>query len=354
MNTALATAADGLKMHNLGQDSEFFLWDTEKAKVVPSYLHYPIKEEGFTNPEHTSFRAFRDGLAVEFNTPPSFCRATLIEDLAYIAKNTLPKALKTQSNILFTSRPYVEITKELIKQFPPDLQVLGCNPTLDAYTKQQKVIRVNPKKLLYRTSGAHLHMSFGLRETLEPTPAESIPQELWAPWIKACDLFLGVPFAYVFRDDLEFKRRKLYGQAGEFRYQQYPIGVGLEYRVLSSRLWNHPAIASLFLGFFKFVLGDFNFIFNLPWDKAWEDDIREAINTGDEKALQRAMLLWAQNIPGMDYTILPKSSVAEYFAFWDRVRRIAATLPDAGTAQQAFKEAHYGWNDYSQAEFAAL
>jgi hypothetical protein len=315
-------------LQTIGQDSEFFLWDAEKSEVVPSFKYFPKKAEakvfnysgnyGLTaihsdafrknlapkysqlSPKCTSgtYTIFRDGLAVEINTPPVACREhfwNCVRFALVLADSMIPEG----DQVSFTDRPWVEVSPALRKTFPSDVLELGCNPTLDAYTQSEKVIEVDPVTLGFRTSGSHLHM--GLTDDHD----NSIPQELWAPFIKVADLILGVPFTFLFNDSLEFKRRKLYGQAGEFRFQTYTKGkveferTGLEYRVLSSRLWSHVGLGSLFSGIWKYVMGNGKRLKPLfdSWDSAWEDDIREAINTGNEAALTRAMKLMSEHFP---------------------------------------------------------
>lgn len=375
MPEVISSDADALKQlgarfkpSKYGQDSEFFLWDKEKEQVVPSYLFYPRKKAALDRYKGNlslvgNYLTFRDGLAVEVNTPAQTCRAYMINDVRNTLLETRPNELLNLPNVSFSSRPWVEVTKELVKDFPPDLQVLGCHPTLDAYQLKEKVIQVNPKKLFFRTSGSHLHMSIGEMKSGWLTDIPSVPSELWTRWVKACDLFLGVPFTFLYHDELEFKRRKLYGQAGEFRHQQYPKASGLEYRVLSSRLWNHPAIASLFLLIFKYVVGNFNYIFGeLQWDSTWDEDIQEAINTGDPKALGRALALWAKLYPGTShydaYLLGPSklSQPEDAWKFWAKAQRIAEKFPEAETVNPSFeyREAHTGWNEYLRNDFASI
>jgi hypothetical protein len=243
----------------------------------------------------------------------------------------------------------------MIKDFPPDLLELGCSPTMSAYTDQQQTIHVNPKTLLYRTSGAHLHMSFKVNSISawgNPVPQ---PRQNWSPWTKVADLLLGVPFTYVFGDELEVKRRKLYGKAGEYRFQQYPSGgTGLEYRVLSSRLWNHPGTFSLFTGIFKYILGHGYTMARVwsQWDPAWEDTIQQAINEADPKALQEMLKIAAKfYATDPNYLVLAEpSQAADPLFFWNQLREMSmrGEFPDAGFLNPAWKEGHDGFTEWSE------
>ena len=371
-----------LVVDRMGQDTEFFLWDKEKEQVIPAHQHFQAKSEAsllaatkesdkYSDPPRnaqqvslkTRYRVyqscsdraplvFRDGLAVEINTQPTSCRGYYWNNLRHalwLADSTLPEG------ICWTTRPWVEVLPEMLKDAPEDVLELGCMPTLDAYTERKKSLgEIDPLKLPFRTSGAHLHMSFKTESIwLERYKDGPIPQELWAPFIKAADLLLGVPFTYVFGDELEFKRRKLYGQAGEFRYQQYSPQVdGLEYRVLSSRLYDHPGTGSLFLGIWKFVIGNHaaRSLVESSWDKAWEDDICEAINTGNEKALEKALNLSAEMMekihahlvyPGELASVTTSNAVDTWKIL--REARKRGAMRDMGILDPGLPEGHRGW-----------
>ena len=292
-----------LEMSSMGHDSEFFLWDTRKQQVVPSYLYYPMQDAAKSwkvykkkfkqrykkpsptvyswarevTPSVTSYntpvKIFRDGLAVEVNVSPGGCRAYMWNDTkGTLLKGEPPRMAK---HLAFTTRPWVAVTPKMMDKFPPDLKTLGCVPALDAYKQKQKVVSVDPEKTFFRTAGAHLHMSFQGFSAAEP-----VPQECWSPFIKLADATLGLASVAIFGDKLERARRKLYGQAGEFRFQA-SYG-GLEYRALSSRIWDHQALWSLFAGIWKYALG--GALYRDMWrkyDLAWQDDIQQAINEVD-------------------------------------------------------------------------
>jgi hypothetical protein len=356
-----------------GHDTEFFLWDTKKEKVVPSYKFFGEKKDepeylpGIPYPNEPKltktyaypllrskysrnnmkvnsggeFRYYRDGLAVEFNSSPVTCRAWIWQDLK-LAMATAESVKDLPAHVRFTARPWVAISPQLIRHFPDDLKVLGCSPTLDAYTEQTKAVLVNPLKTYFRTSGAHMHCSFD----------DMLPEEHWGPIIKLCDLCIGVPHTYIFADELEFKRRKLYGTAGEFRPQKYPNGQnGLEYRALSSRLYNHPGIFGLFSGIFKYVITENYAQMWEHWDSAWEADIQEAINLGTP-ALFPKLLEIGTNLT-KKFTSIYRIQVAKNnppLEFWNTLRKlhVEGAFPDAGVINHmAFPEAHKGWSEYA-------
>ena len=361
-------------LYQLGQDSEFFLWNPIKQEVIPSYKYFEPRDiakkicqtnqakhilgdisyvrlkrkynsRPFTYTDSKTPLIFRDGLAVEVNTNPTNCRAFLFNGVRYALLLSEPWS-RVSKERTYTSRPWVEVSQKLMNSFPEDLKVLGCSPSLDAYEEREKTVSVDPLKTFFRTSGSHLHMSF--------YPKTVPPDTHWGPFIRLADLLIGVPFTYIFRDELEFKRRKLYGQAGEFRFQNYSeVTKGLEYRVLSSRLWDHTAVASLFLGIWKFGFGNEE-ILNRWWQKydpAWEDDIRLAINTGDEKALD-AMMVHAMdflrefgNSYNMKFSYSAETNLHMFKLF--REANLRGDFKDAGIYNDlALGDAHVGFSEW--------
>lgn len=328
-----------LSLSLIGQDTEYFLWDTKKQQVYPSWKHFPQKKKALKATYeafplgHWSGRdayLYRDGLAVEVNSGPVTCRAWLWEDQKLTLQKLRPAELPQK--VIYTTRPVVEVNEALRASFPKDVAQLGCSPTMDAYTGRQKIIKVDPRTLPFRSIGAHLHISF----TQQLHPA-------WhQPFIKLADLLLGLPFTYIFADELEFKRRTLYGAAGEYRIQR-SYG-GIEYRVLSPRLYNHPAIMGLFTGIWKHLLGSRALALWSYWDSAWEVPLQLAINTGE--GLEELLPIW-------DKVTFP---VLRPFGFegsssiwlWKKLRELnlAGKFPDAGIANYPFPDAHDGWREY--------
>lgn len=258
----------------IGQDTEFFLFDTKENRPIPA--HAVGIERGKTQIAWEYISYFRDGYAVEFNSNPSTCRARLWSDLhkgvTYLREKILPEHVKLISD------PVVPVDVKVdILGGPPDVRILGCSPTYNPYTRKQNEIEVDPSILPFRTCGAHLHFS--------PGTSTEIPLDICANMAKACDLLIGLPFTVIFGDDLEFQRRTLYGRAGEFRSQTYRKNesYGFEYRVLSSRLYNHPGIFSFFSGIFKYLLEHNYRAFcdsSFPHNPKLDRKLQRAINTG--------------------------------------------------------------------------
>jgi hypothetical protein len=254
----------------LGQDTEYFLWDSVENKYVPSWEFLPQSDNKLKG---YGFSLFRDGFAMELNTDAQTCRAYLWE-YHRSAFQWLREELGIPARIKFSTKPCVDISHLMDSKdaWPADVKVLGCNPTMDAYTGTRKEIKRDPLSIPFRTSGAHMHIS-GI-EHITNIPLKSMM------FIKLCDLFIGLPLTAMFGDELEFQRRTLYGQAGEFRMQKYPTGTGIEYRVPSTRMYCHPAVMGLAFAMMRGLIAWYFEELASKWNPAIEKPLRKAINTG--------------------------------------------------------------------------
>ncbi len=368
----------------IGEDVEFFLWDTKEEHVVPAHDYFPMQRnaKALIPPwEHTSkgekklrFKAkfnapknlsefyeskqwqysgdpvkvFRDGLAVEVNVNPTECRAFLWQDVKAALALSEPEDLPKK--VHYTTRPVVDIDVKDIMGWPRDLHQLGCNPTMDAYTERQKTVTINPLTLPFRTCGSHLHMSFYAEDAWASRENLPLAQECHAPIIKLADLLIGLPATYIFADELEFKRRSLYGQAGEYRFQR-TYG-GIEYRALSSRIFNHPGVFSLLTGFWKYVIPCYSMLWP-KWDKAWEPELQLAINEG--KGMEQFFPIIDEMLEDLEeelqYNLRPfDSENVPSLEVYKKLRELnlAGAFPDAAVINEPiFPDAHMGWQDYA-------
>lgn len=378
-----------LSGHNLGHDSEFFLWDTKKEEVVSAHRYYkPQEQSPRLYVERKKFKAryvketiipggldwygnrmpdrlvrqtpkamlsgyttkiYRDGLAAEVGVSPVSCRAFMWNDTKFTLLKYEPP--RRPDHIIFTTRPYVTITKEMMADFPEDLKVLGCSPSRNAYIEDglvEQQIAVDPMNTFFRTCGSHLHRSFAGHDSSRP-----LPKQIWAKFIALTDLIIGVPFAYLFNDQLEAQRRQLYGRAGEFRYQ--PSYGGLEYRVLSSRLWDHPASYSFFTGIWKYILGGsgLSAMFK-AYDPKAIPEIQEAINLANRNAAKKLLPL-AQKVLEVgraSYTFglptktpFPLREILDMFV----TKKDAGEIRDCRIWSDPFmEEGHTGFCDYAR------
>ena len=338
-------------MSSVGQDTEFFCFDTVRGHCVPAHS-LGIKKEKSKIDYYGSY--FRDGYAIEFNTPPSTCRAGIWENLArvmeYVKLNVLPK------HIQLITDPVTNIDLEELKSAPADLKVLGCNPTFDAYKQQEKIVNVDPMTLPFRTTGAHMHFSFNSNDSVNSTEKHTLAE--LGILAKYCDLMIGLPFTIIFGDDKEFQRRTLYGTAGEFRQQHYSKDCygqdinGFEYRVLSSRLYQHPGVFGLFFGIFKYLCQQRNVLFTAGWNDKLNKPLVRAINTGVGalgllQEFSNAMALYTKfDVEGMNgIGYIPKDWAAAIIKMRD-MRQTNAII-DKFQMWDGQLYAHWGWSEYN-------
>jgi hypothetical protein len=269
----------------IGQDLEFFLRDPRNGDIVPAHEFFPIKEEAIKinlcSGHHTGggeAQIYRDGLAVEVNTPGGHCRAYMWGAVTYAIEEG--KSAAGCPELIASLNPIAEIDLALLKDYPEDLREFGCTPSFNAYTQEQTKIPYDAETAPYRTAGGHMHVS-GF------TNAMVKDKDYMCTYTKLCDLLIGLPAAVIFDHESEFQRRELYGKAGEFRLKDHrePTHTkpfwGQEYRVLSSRLWSHPAFASLFFGIYRDVIQSYQKDLIKAWNPILDEPLQRAINTGE-------------------------------------------------------------------------
>lgn len=202
------------KKFTIGTDPEFFIRSVG--------LHKPLKSSQFTKgtkdiPEDlgSNYSVHADNVMLELNIPAATDKKSFIKNIL-TGKSKLEKLVGNRALILAVpslSFPYSTLTDK------QDWEV-GCDPDLSAYTENynETVKFENSKDKGLRYAGGHVHV--GIEEGEEDS-------ELILNIIKAMDyLFLDM----VMTEDLDQKRKEVYGNPGRFRFKEY----GFEYRSLSN------------------------------------------------------------------------------------------------------------------------
>jgi hypothetical protein len=224
-------------------------------------------------------KAFRDGYAVELNVPPA-------EDVLTLAKHVragilgVTKLLPEGHRLVATPTVSIDLKADL-KDAPEDVLHFGCDPSFDAYTGKEKCPRVNAWEHPYRYAGGHMHFSATAREIEKGTFGWLKKKDNHLLFIRMMDYRVGVPLTIINHGPAQFLRRKVYGQAGEFRPQEYPDGsLGLEYRTPCPSVWNNLAVAT-----FAFETGMEMFRHFYLYAKVWNDKhekkLQAALNHGE-------------------------------------------------------------------------
>lgn len=276
---------------HVGQDSEFFLWDTKENKLVMAHeVGLPLQRDsepmkGYsTGGSCKPYRFYRDGAAMEIGTAPATCRAFIWEDMEGAWKHA-QSHLKIPDHIVPTHKPLVRVTRDMFDDVPDDVRQLGCSWAFNAYRGKPCRPEANPVTFPFRTAGAHLHLSGPMSKTFLKNKRNAMKLG------KIIDFFVGIPATFLLPYDDEFQRRELYGRAGEFRIQQYEpaqgldagfrADIGVEYRSLSPRIYRHPAIFSFLTGILKYTVGNSMMkLMEVPLSRNLTRATEKAINTG--------------------------------------------------------------------------
>lgn len=260
-------------MWGLGTDPEFFIRNRLTGAPVPAHRFFDDKHN---KRDFDYGRAFRDGYGVEINLLRSLsCRETLAHHVGRCISAV--RDIIGPANELI-SVPAVRINLCDMDDAPPDVREFGCEPSVCAYKGEYKVPAINAMKHEWRYSGGHMHLSIDPDRT--PPVWFTDPQAVRL-FVKMLDLFLGVPLTCLFGGELSNQRRKYYGQAGEFRLQNYPNkSIGVEYRTPGPEIFNAPPIASFAFGVLRAVARSYDALTTL-WDPSLEGDIQHAVNTGE-------------------------------------------------------------------------
>src|SRR5258706_5399179 len=229
----------------LGADPEFFILSPQ-GESVPAHTFFTRQKDApfFWKagnaiwPVAPGGKMFRDGWALEINPRFKWCRAYVYEDVKALLKGAM-KMLPLGYTL--SSQATVHLKEGAMDGAPEDVLTTGCSPSWDAYTGETKVPEVDYTTYHKRHSGGHIHFSMGAKDEKEKKQNPFLNEDDVKAFIKLCDLYVGLPSTVLFACEGLWERREVYGQAGEFRRQQYPNGaVGCEYRTPSAEIFNHP------------------------------------------------------------------------------------------------------------------
>lgn len=240
-------------------------------------------------------RAFvLDGVQVELNPRPNYCRASLGNELSasFLA---LKQHLAGMKDITASFRSVVDVDKAELASLSEKARVLGCAPSLNMYDKAATV-SVNAATYTKRSAGGHIHI--GLDRNIGLSVAHIMPyrEEL----VPLLDVLVGLPSVLVDRDPHAAERRQVYGRAGEYRLPAH----GVEYRTLSNFWLRSYQLMSMVMGLTRLAASvlltkhDPPVAYSYP-SKSWDapatllrsvdlELVREAINTNDLMLAKKA------------------------------------------------------------------
>ena len=221
----------------IGSDPEFFIKDP-LGRPVPAHRFFPYKTHATVVGDGVI--AYRDGYALELNIKPG---RTGLEVVNRIMAGVRGAARLLPPGYYLEALPTVSINlAEDLKDAPEDVLHFGCEPSYCAYTGARKVPRINAWEHPKRYAGLHMHFSAPERE-IRPGRRFS-----WLTDIRNHRLFIRMLDGFLTSKPRpgDAERRRYYGQAGEYRPQQYPGAMGIEYRTPSPWLWSLPKQAVAF------------------------------------------------------------------------------------------------------------
>ena len=229
----------------LGADPEFFVVNHNNSPINVINVIKNSKSNPIINKNHIYYY---DNVAFEMNFVP----ARSSNEFVY----TIKEGLSIANNII---HPYKLIANSCVEFYESDEKnsnffEVGCEPDINAYTLSYN--KINPdiyKHTLERYAGGHIHMG--------GTSSDLIQDEAIKPvFVYMLDLFVGIPSVILDHDVESYKRKRVYGHAGNYRPKEY----GLEYRVLSPFWIRSPKTTELFYNLFDFV---FNFMNEHTYEK---------------------------------------------------------------------------------------
>lgn len=202
-----------IKNVTLGADPELFLTDYNGHFVSAVGLIGGSKMNPRPILDEKGSAVQEDNVAVEFNIPPAANYADFNKSIQQVLgwlTSEMSKKKLTLAYVASALFPESELKT-------PAAMTFGCEPDMNAWLKRENPMPVIPDEMKnLRSAGGHIHIGY-------ENPIPRVSMDL----IKLLDIFIGCPSVLLDKDK---NRRRLYGQAGAFRFKEY----GVEYRTPSN------------------------------------------------------------------------------------------------------------------------
>lgn len=257
-------------MSYLGADPEVPIFDAN-GRAIPAHRRgFPHKSAKLAINHLGS--VIRDGWNIELNPTVATCREILSNEVGGLLY-ACHRALKKGEHLKFV--PYYEINLSDLDTAPDDVALLGCDKSWNAYTGAESSPSPETARLPARMAGGHQHISTSTKAQWHDDPHSTFLL------IKLFDRFIGLISTYVAGSELAGERRKYYGQAGEFRFQNYGAGYygSVEYRVPGPEIFATTPRISFFYGLLRYIHRYFP-QFSQVYSPKHEGQVRDAINRG--------------------------------------------------------------------------
>lgn len=201
-----------IKNVTIGADVEVFLQDKNTNEIVSAegIIKGKKTKPYVFDPKNKYFATSLDNVLAEFCIPPATHVDEWVNNLmksVNFIKSTIPQELDVK--II----PAANLHERFLKT--KNAQEFGCEPDYNAWTRSVNE-KPSANDATLRSAGGHIHVGY-------ENPSVELSEQI----IRTMDLFLGVPSVI---QEVENKRKELYGKAGAFRFKDY----GCEYRTISN------------------------------------------------------------------------------------------------------------------------
>ncbi len=222
-----------------------------------------------------------DGVNVELTIPPVSTKDQFVSMIMY-GKNEFQRIFTNiDPNLRVISASSLLYNDEQLSA--PEVRIFGCDPSWNLYTQNHCVKPSAEEVGNMRCAGFHIHM--GVKYLLSVEEIER--------YIYCMDIMCGLPSVVL---DKDRDRKRLYGQAGDFRMNRNDDLTIVEYRTLGGNLHGSEQHIAYFFDQTNKAIELYNSLIEYP---EYEDlpekfrfnwhDVQKAIDGGDENAAKKLM-----------------------------------------------------------------
>lgn len=325
---------------NLGCDPEFFIVSRKTHRVITADKVLPPKSNKLKISDGS---VFFDGVQAEVNLNTGYtCREFLCRDLRYVLNDAINHINSKTKKYDILIEASVPVTKRQLKDADDECKRFGCDPDINAYTRDLNKSEIDAETHLIRYAGGHIHLGMVGNGVCKTDKMLKDP-EIAIKIIKVCDRVVGIPAVLLDTPESSKIRRKLYGKAGDFRIQPH----GIEYRTLSNFWLRAPELVSLFTGLARTAFSIVQAKQESYFLKIISDEeVKKAINESDTEL---AWELFERMLPGLLKTESPISNFTDlaYFIYLKEqgLEKIFQNNLDKWKFGHKFSGSSRGWNN---------
>lgn len=251
-----------------GADPELFAVNWA-GKLMPAFEFLPSGKD-----IKGTEAAYWDGAQLEFRVVAGHCLDGFVTSCRAGLYNALYNARKVDPKARLKLASVMDVELGDMDKWKEEHVAFGCSPSLNAYDDFAQLMGADPKGILWRPAGGHLH--FGMWALTNEATAREV--------VKVLDKVIGVVATSLFAKYDDPRRRMLYGKAGEYRLPEH----GLEYRVLSPMWLSSPGVAQLVFEIARMSVGMALRGLGNAWESS-EEETRGIINDTNWQAAREVI-----------------------------------------------------------------